>query len=106
MNKVILTVALNGSLPTKEMNPNVPITPEELGVAAAKCQKPARVSPMFMLAMPMGSPLSILKSSRIFTARSPSAPTSSSRFQLELARERTPKRVPSRFGVSDRIWRR
>ena len=39
MNKVILTVALNGSLPTKEMNPNVPITPEELGVAAAKCQE-------------------------------------------------------------------
>ena len=39
MNKVILTVALNGSLPTKEMNPNVPITPEELGVAAAKCRE-------------------------------------------------------------------
>lgn len=39
MNKVILTVALNGSLPTKEMNPHVPVTPEELGVAAAKCQE-------------------------------------------------------------------
>lgn len=39
MNKVILTAALNGSLPTKEMNPNVPITPKELGVAAAKCQE-------------------------------------------------------------------
>ena len=39
MNKVIITVALNGSLPTKEMNSHVPITPEELGVAAAKCQE-------------------------------------------------------------------
>jgi 3-keto-5-aminohexanoate cleavage enzyme len=34
MNKVIITVALNGSLPTKEMNPHVPMTPEELGVTA------------------------------------------------------------------------
>ena len=39
MNKVIITVALNGSLPTKEMNPHVPMTPEEIGVTAAKCQE-------------------------------------------------------------------
>jgi 3-keto-5-aminohexanoate cleavage enzyme len=39
LNKVIITVALNGSLPTKEMNPHVPMTPEELGVTAAKCQE-------------------------------------------------------------------
>ena len=39
MNKVIITVALNGSLPTKEMNPHVPMAPEELGVTAAKCQE-------------------------------------------------------------------
>jgi 3-keto-5-aminohexanoate cleavage enzyme len=39
MNKVIITVALNGSLPTKEMNPHVPMTPRELGVTAAKCQE-------------------------------------------------------------------
>jgi len=39
MSKVIITVALNGSLPTKEMNPHVPMTPEELGVTAAKCQE-------------------------------------------------------------------
>ena len=39
MDKLIITVALNGSVPTKKMNPNVPITPEELAESAAKCQE-------------------------------------------------------------------
>jgi 3-keto-5-aminohexanoate cleavage enzyme len=38
-DKLIITVALNGSVPTKAMNPNVPITAEELGIAAAACQE-------------------------------------------------------------------
>jgi 3-keto-5-aminohexanoate cleavage enzyme len=38
MEKLIITVALNGSVPTKAMNPNVPITPEEVAESAAKCQ--------------------------------------------------------------------
>lgn len=39
MSKTIITVALNGSVPTKEMNPHTPITPDELAEAAVKCQE-------------------------------------------------------------------
>ncbi len=39
MSKVIITVALNGSVPTKEMNPHTPITPDELAEAAVKCRE-------------------------------------------------------------------
>jgi 3-keto-5-aminohexanoate cleavage enzyme len=38
MSKVIITVALNGSVPTKEMNPATPITPDEIAEAACKCR--------------------------------------------------------------------
>ena len=38
MSKVVITVALNGSVPTKEMNPHVPLTAEELADAAARCR--------------------------------------------------------------------
>lgn len=36
-NQVIITVALTGSRPTKEMNPAVPITPKEIIQAAVDC---------------------------------------------------------------------
>jgi 3-keto-5-aminohexanoate cleavage enzyme len=39
MSKVILTVALNGSVPTKAMNPHVPITPDEIAAAAVLCRE-------------------------------------------------------------------
>lgn len=34
MDKVIITVAVTGSRPTREMNPNLPITPEEIAGSA------------------------------------------------------------------------
>jgi len=37
MDKVIITVATTGSRPTKEQNPNVPITPEEIANSAWEC---------------------------------------------------------------------
>ena len=37
MDKLIITVAVNGSLPTKEMTPHVPITPVEISETAEKC---------------------------------------------------------------------
>lgn len=37
MNKVIITVAVTGSQPTREQNPNLPITPEEIAKAAYDC---------------------------------------------------------------------
>lgn len=39
MSKVIITVALNGSVPTKEMNPAVPVTPEEIAESAERCRE-------------------------------------------------------------------
>lgn len=39
MSKVIITVALNGSVPTKEMNPATPITPDEIAAAAERCRE-------------------------------------------------------------------
>ncbi len=38
MDKLIITVAPTGSVPTKDMNPNLPITPAEIGADAARCQ--------------------------------------------------------------------
>jgi 3-keto-5-aminohexanoate cleavage enzyme len=37
VDKVIITVATTGSRPTKEQNPNLPITPEEIANAAYEC---------------------------------------------------------------------
>jgi uncharacterized protein (DUF849 family) len=37
MDKVIITVATTGSRPTKEQNPNVPISPEEIANSAYEC---------------------------------------------------------------------
>jgi uncharacterized protein (DUF849 family) len=37
MNKVIITVAIVGSYPTREKNPHVPLTPEEIADAAYEC---------------------------------------------------------------------
>ena len=39
MSKLIITVALNGSVPTKEMNPHTPIAPDEIAAAALKCRE-------------------------------------------------------------------
>jgi len=37
MNKVIITVAVTGSQPTRDQNPNLPITPDEIANAAYEC---------------------------------------------------------------------
>ncbi|SHF06623.1 3-keto-5-aminohexanoate cleavage enzyme [Desulfacinum infernum DSM 9756] len=37
MEKLIITVALTGNVPTKEMNPNVPITAEEIARDVRRC---------------------------------------------------------------------
>ncbi len=37
MEKLIITTALTGNVPTREMNPNVPMTPEEIAADAARC---------------------------------------------------------------------
>jgi 3-keto-5-aminohexanoate cleavage enzyme len=39
MDKLIITVALNGSVPTKNHNLHVPITPDEIAESAVLCQK-------------------------------------------------------------------
>jgi len=38
-NKIIITAAVTGSFPTKEMNPAVPYTPEEIVNSAVDCSK-------------------------------------------------------------------
>ena len=38
MKPLIITVAVNGSLPTKDMNPHVPIIPEEIAETAVRCR--------------------------------------------------------------------
>jgi len=37
MDKIIITVATTGSRPTKEQNPNVPVSPEEIATSAHEC---------------------------------------------------------------------
>ncbi|MCP4163696.1 MAG: 3-keto-5-aminohexanoate cleavage protein [Deltaproteobacteria bacterium] len=37
MQKLIITVALTGNVPTKEMNPNVPVTPSEIAEDVNRC---------------------------------------------------------------------
>jgi 3-keto-5-aminohexanoate cleavage enzyme len=37
MEKLIITVALTGNVPTKEMNPNVPETPDEIAADVQRC---------------------------------------------------------------------
>jgi len=39
MSKLIITVAPTGSLPTKKMNPHVPITPEEIIETGVRCER-------------------------------------------------------------------
>ena len=38
-SKLIITVAPTGSVPTKEMNPHLPVTPEEIADSAVRCRK-------------------------------------------------------------------
>ncbi len=39
MEKLIITVAATGNVPTKEMNPQLPITPEEIAETAVRCRE-------------------------------------------------------------------
>ena len=39
MSKLIITVAPTGSIPTKKMNPHVPITPEEIIETGVRCER-------------------------------------------------------------------
>ena len=39
MNKLIITVAPTGNVPTKEMNPHLPMTPEEIAETAVRCRE-------------------------------------------------------------------
>ena len=39
MDKLIITVAATGNVPTKEMNPHLPVTPAEIAETAARCRK-------------------------------------------------------------------
>lgn len=38
MTPVILTVALNGSVPTRDRTPHIPLTPEQIAESAVKCR--------------------------------------------------------------------
>lgn len=37
MDKIIITAAVTGSQPTREMNPNLPVSPKEIAAAALEC---------------------------------------------------------------------
>lgn len=37
MQKLIITVALTGNVPTKKMNPNLPVTPDEIAADVRRC---------------------------------------------------------------------
>lgn len=37
MEKIVITVALTGNVPTKQMNPHVPITPDEIAADVRRC---------------------------------------------------------------------
>lgn len=39
MEKLIITVAATGNVPTKEMNPHLPVTPEEIAETAVRCRE-------------------------------------------------------------------
>ncbi len=39
MQKLIITVALTGNVPTKQMNPHLPVTPQEITEDVEKCKK-------------------------------------------------------------------
>lgn len=39
MDKLIITAALTGSVPTKEMNPFLPVSPEEIAESAERCRE-------------------------------------------------------------------
>lgn len=39
MDKLIITVAPTGNVPTQEMNPHLPVTPEEIAETAARCRQ-------------------------------------------------------------------
>lgn len=50
-NKLIVTAALLGNGTTKQMNPAVPYTPEEIARDAVACVKAGRPSSIFMSGM-------------------------------------------------------
>jgi len=51
MEKLIITVALTGNVPTKQMNPNVPVTPDEI---AADVRKIKEIAPEVIIQLSTG----------------------------------------------------
>ena len=45
MEKLVITVALTGNVPTKQMNPNLPVTPEEIAADVVRCRDARVVDP-------------------------------------------------------------
>ncbi len=60
MDKLIITVAPTGSVPTKEMTPHVPLTPKEIGEDALRCYN-AGASIIHIHARDNGKPASGIK---------------------------------------------
>ena len=44
MDKLIITVALTGNVPTTEMNPNLPVTPDEIAADLRRCADAAAIA--------------------------------------------------------------
>lgn len=72
-NKRIITAALCGSWPTKDMNPAVPYTPEEIAEEAYNCWKAGAAIVHIHAREADGSPLRAANCTRILSAAS--APT-------------------------------
>ena len=60
--KRVITVAVTGSWPTKEDNPNVPIHPEEIAQSVFECWKAGAAVAHILCGMTRGSPAWTLKS--------------------------------------------
>ena len=43
MQKLIITVALTGNVPTKKLNPNLPLTPDEIAEDVLRCSEAGAV---------------------------------------------------------------
>ena len=43
MEKLIITVALTGNVPTKKMNPNLPVSAEEIAADVRRCHEAGAV---------------------------------------------------------------
>lgn len=61
MEKIILTIAPTGNVPTKEMTPHVPITPEEIAAQVYECWKAGAAVAHFHTRDEEGKPTSSLE---------------------------------------------